>query len=73
VRCISGGVPPAFIANDAAGETRVLLLAGSDGRALSKELLSFVAEPVEIQGRLVRSGSSLILEAEPAAFLRSPE
>jgi len=73
VRCISGGAPPAFIARDAAGETRVLLLVGSDGRALNKELLSFVAEPVEIQGQLVRSGSNLVLKAEPEAFLRSPE
>jgi hypothetical protein len=73
VRCISGGVPPAFIAKDAAGETRVLLLVGSDGRALNKEILSFVAEPVEIPGQLVRSGSNLILKGEPAAFLRRPE
>lgn len=72
-RCISGGAPPAFIASDAAGETRVLLLSGSDGRALNKEVLSFVAEPLEIHGQLVRSGSHLVLKAEPAAFLRNPE
>jgi nitrite reductase/ring-hydroxylating ferredoxin subunit/DMSO/TMAO reductase YedYZ heme-binding membrane subunit len=72
-RCISGGAPPAFIVNDAAGETRVLLLAGSDGRALNSEILSFVAEPLEIKGELVRSGPNLVLKAEPAAFLRSPE
>jgi hypothetical protein len=72
-RCISGGAPPAFIATDARGETRLLLLVGSDGRALNKEILSFVAEPLEIQGQLVRSGSHLVLKAEPAAFLRSPE
>ena len=72
-RCISGGAPPAFIARDAAGETRILLLVGSDGRALNKEILSFVAEPLEIPGQLVRSGSNLILKGEPAAFLRSPE
>ncbi|HKD04623.1 MAG TPA: hypothetical protein VKB79_01865 [Bryobacteraceae bacterium] len=73
VRCISGGVPPAFIARDAAGKTMVILLVGSDGRALNKEVLSFVAEPMEIRGQLVRSGSNLILKSEPAAFLRSPE
>ena len=62
VRCISGGVPPAFIARDAAGETKVLLLVGLDGRALNKEVLPFVAEPVEIQGQLVRSDSRLVLQ-----------
>jgi hypothetical protein len=72
-RCISGGEPPALIARDAAGKAMVILLAGSDGRALNNELLSFVAEPVETQGQLVRSGSNLILKGEPAAFLRSPE
>ena len=73
VRCISGGAPPAFVARDAAGETEVLLLVGSDGRALNREVLSFVAEPLEISGELVRSGSNLILKAEPAHFRRYAE
>jgi hypothetical protein len=71
-RCISGGAPPAFIVQDATGETQFLLLAGSDGRALKREVLSFVAEPLEIEGRLVRSGSHLVLKAEPSAFVRIP-
>ena len=50
VRCISGGVPPAFLARDASGDSRVLLLVGEDGRALSREVLPFVAEPLEISG-----------------------
>jgi hypothetical protein len=73
VRCISGGAPPAFVARDASGETRVLLLVGSDGRPLSKEILSFVAEPLEISGELVRSGSSLILKTDPAQHRRQTE
>jgi hypothetical protein len=73
VRCISGGAPPAFVAQDANGETQVLLLVGSGGRALNKEILSFVAEPLEVSGRLVRSGSNLVLKAEPGDFRRNPE
>jgi hypothetical protein len=73
VRCISGGAPPAFVARDASGETQVLLLVGSDGRALNREVLSFVAEPLEISGELVRSGSNLILKAEPSRLSRDPE
>jgi len=72
-RCISGGAPPAFVARDASGETQVLLLVGSDGRALNREVLSFVAEPLEISGELVRSGSNLILKAEPSRLSRDPE
>ena len=73
VRCISGGVPPAFVARDAAGDARVLLLVGDDGRALSKEVLLFVAEPLEISGLLVRTGSTLTLKADPARFRRITE
>jgi hypothetical protein len=73
VRCISGGVPPAFLARDASGDSRVLLLAGEDGRALSKEVLPFVAEPLEISGDLIRMGSTLTLKASPAQFRRIVE
>jgi len=73
VRCISGGVPPAFLARDASGDSRVLLLAGEDGRALSKEVLPLVAEPLEISGELIRMGSTLTLRADPARFRRITE
>jgi hypothetical protein len=69
-RCISGGAPPAFVARDESGQEQVLLLVGSDGRQLNKEVLPFVAEPVEISGALVRSGSNLVLKAEPSQFGR---
>jgi hypothetical protein len=72
VRCISGGVPPAFLARDASGDSRVLL-AGEDGRALSKEVLPLVAEPLEISGELIRMGSTLTLRADPARFRRITE
>jgi hypothetical protein len=73
VRCISGGVPPAFLARDASGDARILLLVGEDGRALSKEVLPFVAEPLEISGNLVRTGSALTLKASPLRFRRVTE
>jgi hypothetical protein len=72
-RCISGGIPPAMIARDASGDARLLLLVGANGRALNREVLPFVAEPVEISGTLVGYGSSLILKAEPSSFRRNPE
>ena len=73
VRCISGGVPPALLARDASGDSRVLLLVGEDGRALSREVLPFVAEPLEISGVLVRTGSTLTLKVDPARFRRITE
>jgi hypothetical protein len=69
-RCISGGVPPVFIVRDGFGATRVLLLTGSDGRHLNGDVLSYVAEPLEIEGELLRRGSHFILKTETANFHR---
>ena len=58
-RCISGGVPPAFLVRDASGHAETLLLAN-----WKRELLNHIAEPVTIRGRLVRSDGRLSLYAE---------
>jgi hypothetical protein len=63
-RCISGGIPPAFLVRDASGETKTILLTGADRRPLNREVLGFVAEPVQIQGRLIRKGSLYILQTD---------
>jgi hypothetical protein len=73
VRCISGGVPPALVARDASGEARLVLLVGADGRRLNREVLPFVAEPIEVPGVLARKGTDLILKAEPRQFRRLSE
>jgi len=73
VRCISGGIPPAFLARDASGEVKILLLVGADGRALNREVLRYVAEPLELSGHLLRAGSTLTLKAEPTQFRRISE
>jgi len=72
-RCISGGVPPAFIARDADGETRFMLLTGVDGEPLRREVLDFVAEPITVQGVLTRVGELLVLRADPKLFRRGTE
>src|SRR5438067_1541619 len=59
VRCISGGIPPAFLVRDVSGRARTVLLAN-----WKRELLDHIAEPVTIRGRLVDSGGRLTLYAE---------
>jgi hypothetical protein len=59
VRCISGGIPPAFLVRDANGQTATLLLAN-----WKPELLNHIAEPITIRGRLARSSGRLTLYAE---------
>ena len=58
VRCISGGIPPVFIARDSEGVIQSLVLSGVQPR----QVLEFVAEPVTIRGRLLRSSGLLILD-----------
>jgi len=69
-RCISGGVPPVLLVRDREGQATYLLLVSSEGRAVNAEVLEFVAEPVEIRGRVVRRGDQLILHADPSGYRR---
>ena len=64
-RCISGGIPPAFVTADG-----FYLLVGGDGRAVQHEVLDWVGETIEVTGTVVRSGETLILRAEPMSFRR---
>jgi len=59
VRCISGGIPPAFLVRDSSGNIVTLLLAH-----WKRELLDHIAEPVTVRGHLVRSAGRLTLYQE---------
>jgi hypothetical protein len=77
-RCLSGGIPPLlYVQEGTAGALGLagasVVLAGADGGPLDLELLDFVAEPVEIAGRLLRSGDVLVLRAQPASLRRLPK
>lgn len=62
-RCISGGIPPAFVTADG-----FYLLVGRDGRPLQHEVLDWVGETIQVRGEVLRSGETLILRAEPRGF-----
>lgn len=70
-RCISGGIPPLFIARDAAGKSVQLWLVGTDGGQINQQILDLVAEPVEISGNVSRRDGQFFLSADPAAFRRA--
>jgi hypothetical protein len=70
VRCISGGIPPVFLVTDAAGRATCHLLTGADGRAVNREVLDRVAEPLEITGEVLRLGDLLLLRSDPATYRR---
>ncbi len=70
VRCIAGGVPPALLVRDVEGRDLVLLLVAPDGSAVNERVLDYVADPVEIEGEVVRLDDLLVLKADPAALRR---
>jgi hypothetical protein len=69
-RCISSGTPPLLLVRDRDGRALHLLLVGEDGRALRREILDRVGEPVAVSGRVVRYDNLLVLHAAPEALRR---
>lgn len=70
VRCISGGAPPLFIAQDQTGKTLHFLLTDENGEALNQSITDFVAEPLRIAGHAYRDGDQLILRAAQRTYQR---
>lgn len=70
VRCISGGIPPVLLVRDTAGRALYLLLVGSQGESINREILKHVALPVEVQGRVERHADQLILYTDPDTIKR---
>jgi len=73
VRCISGGSPAALVARATDGRRWVLMLVTPDGRPLGPELLDRVAEPVAVEGEVVRLGELPLLVTEASAVVRLGE
>ncbi|MCZ6727292.1 MAG: hypothetical protein O7A98_08035 [Acidobacteria bacterium] len=69
-RCLDGGSPPLLWVRSRDGGVAHYLLAGRDGRALGRELLHVVAEPVSVAGELVRRGELWMLYTEPIEIER---
>ena len=70
IRCISGGVPPVLVVPRKNGPTAYLLLVSTAGKPVNREVLDFVAEPLEITGEVERQGDQLVLRADPATYRR---
>ncbi len=73
VRCIRGGIPPVLVVRDRRGVASTLLLVGSDGRLVNDDVLSMIAEPLEITGSVERHDDLLVLRADPETYRRLPD
>jgi hypothetical protein len=72
VRCISGGIPPLFVVQNANGATSYFLLVGEDGKTVNQAVLSKIAVPLRITGEVFSAGQDnlLLLKADPRTFER---
>lgn len=65
VRCLSGGIPPAFITDNFQGRPAAFLLTTEGGKRLPKEtFLSHVAQPLQLHGAVRKSGDELFFDIE---------
>jgi hypothetical protein len=68
VQCLRGGVPAVFIARDRAGATTHLLVTGPKGEAINAALLQWTGEAIEASGEVVRQGTWLVWQIDPASL-----
>lgn len=54
IRCILGGIPPVFHVQNRNGENNYYLLVGPHGEKMNEAVQDYVAEPAEIEARVVR-------------------
>jgi hypothetical protein len=70
VRCISGGIPPILLVRQKEGKPLYFQLVSSEGRAVNKQVLDMIAEPIEITGEVIRQGELSVLRSDPATYRR---
>ena len=70
VRCLSGGIPPVLMMRNDEGDADYLVLTGPDLEPIHDRVLDYVAEPVEIEGRLSQVEDWLFLRVDPSTGIR---
>ncbi|MEM6455148.1 MAG: hypothetical protein AAF772_08650 [Acidobacteriota bacterium] len=84
VRCIAGGIPPVFVLRPRAGAAdnaganfdrpiAYLMLVDADGEPVNDRVLDVVAEPVSIEGEVLRVDDQWLLRADPSTIRRLTE
>lgn len=70
--CLTGGVPPIFVATDRIDGEQFLLMADAEGGPVTEALLDHVATLVEIEGEVERRGAILVFRIDPASIRLAP-
>lgn len=61
IRCILGGIPPVLKVMNEKGEMNYYLIVGPNGEKMNEAVQDYVAEPVELEARVVRWDDWVIL------------
>lgn len=61
IRCILGGIPPVMRVRNAKGETNYYLIVGPNGEKMNEAVQDFVAEPTELQARIVKYDDWIVM------------
>jgi len=61
IRCILGGIPPVFHIQNAKGESNYYLIVGPNGEKMNEAVQDYVAEPTEIEARLVKYDDWIVM------------
>ena len=72
VRCLSGGIPPLFAADDFEGAPATLVLTDHAQKLLPRTSLPLAAKRVRVRGHVFQVGDSLRLETDPTAISPLP-
>src|SRR6266496_5850 len=61
IRCILGGIPPVFHVQNVKGENNYYLVVGPNGEKMNEAVQDYVAEPAEIEARLVKYDDWIVM------------
>ena len=70
IQCIAGGIPPLLVTQSQDGALTYYLLVGTKGEPIHQQLLSFVAEPIELKGKAKSIGDRNVLYLDTSTIIR---
>ena len=70
IRCLLGGIPPVFKVMNERGEKNYYIIVGPNGEKMNEAVQDFVAEPVELEARVVQQDDWVILYVKDKGIKR---
>jgi hypothetical protein len=70
VLCVRGGIPPMFVTRHTDGSETFYLLTDAAGEPILEDIVPYVGDPVELEGRVMRRGDLLMLRLNVESIQR---